>query len=67
MRAGSQQGAAASGGDLAIMLVQEVYMKAEWEIAGGDDDAEGRARKSELPWQERMGYVDISVWICIDG
>ena len=29
------------------MLVLEVYNKAEWEIAGGNDDAEGRARKSE--------------------
>lgn len=47
MRAGSQQGAAASGGDLAIMLVLEVYVKAEWEITGEEDDAEGRARKSK--------------------
>lgn len=47
MKAGAQQGASASGGDLAIMLVLEVYNKAEWEIAGGNDDAEGRARKSE--------------------
>lgn len=47
MRAGSQQGAAASGGDLAIMLVLEVYVKAEWEITGEEDDAQGRARKSE--------------------
>lgn len=47
LRAGSQQGAAASGGDLAIMLVLEVYTKAEWEITGEDDDAKGRARKSE--------------------
>ena len=29
------------------MLVLEVYNKAEWEISGGNDDAEGRARKSE--------------------
>lgn len=48
LRAGSQQGASASGGDLAIMLVTEVYNKAEWEITGGDDDIDGRARKSEL-------------------
>lgn len=48
LRAGSQQGAAASGGDLAIMLVLEVYTKAEWEITGGDGDAEGRARKKRL-------------------
>lgn len=54
MRAGSQQGAAASGGDLAIMLVLEVYTKAEWEIAGGDDDAEGRARKSESGFQSTV-------------
>lgn len=47
LRAGSQQGASASGGDLAIMLVIEVYNKAEWEITGGADDAEGRARKSK--------------------
>lgn len=47
LRAGAQQGASASGGDLAIMLVLEVYNKGEWEIAGGNDDAQGRARKSE--------------------
>lgn len=46
LRAGSQQGASASGGDLAIMLVSEVYSKAGWEISG-DDDTQGRARKSE--------------------
>jgi hypothetical protein len=48
LRAGSQQGASASGGDLAIMLVVDVYNKAEWEIQGGDNDTEGRARKSEF-------------------
>ncbi|KAE8146416.1 DUF410 domain protein [Aspergillus avenaceus] len=48
LRAGSQQGASASGGDLAIMLVLEVYTKARWEIAGGDGDTEGRARKKRL-------------------
>ncbi|KAJ5701543.1 hypothetical protein N7488_009091 [Penicillium malachiteum] len=48
LRAGSQQGASASGGDLAIMLVLEVYNKAEWEIAGGDNDSEGWARKKRL-------------------
>ncbi|KAJ6186373.1 hypothetical protein N7519_007674 [Penicillium mononematosum] len=48
LKAGAQQGASASGGDLAIMLVLEVYNKAEWEIAGGNDDAEGRARKKRL-------------------
>lgn len=47
LRAGPQQGASASGGDLAIMLVVEVYNKAEWEITEGTDDAEGRARKSK--------------------
>jgi hypothetical protein len=46
LRAGAQQGASASGGDLAIMLVVEVYNKAEWEISGEDNDTEGRARKS---------------------
>lgn len=30
------------------MLVVEVYNKAEWEITGGADDAEGRTRKSVL-------------------
>jgi hypothetical protein len=48
LRAGPQQGASASGGDLAIMLVLEVYNKAEWEITGGDSDVEGRSRKSEF-------------------
>ncbi|KAI2736100.1 hypothetical protein DTO013E5_7608 [Penicillium roqueforti] len=48
LKAGSRQGASASGGDLAIMLVLEVYNKAEWEISGGNDDAEGRARKKRL-------------------
>lgn len=47
LKAGSQQGASASGGDLAIVLVTEVYNKAEWEISGGSDDTVGRARKSE--------------------
>ena len=47
LRAGSQQGASASGGDLAIMLVVEVYTKAGWEITGGDDDTEGRTQKSK--------------------
>ncbi|KAJ5545372.1 hypothetical protein N7535_006239 [Penicillium sp. DV-2018c] len=47
LKAGSQQGASASGGDLAIMLVLEVYNKAQWEISAGDD-AEGRARKKRL-------------------
>jgi hypothetical protein len=46
LRAGFQQGASASGGDLAIMLVVEVYNKAEWEISD-DNDAVSRARKSE--------------------
>lgn len=55
LRAGSQQGASASGGDLAIMLVVEVYNKAEWEIRGGDSDTEGRARKSKFT---RFGGVD---------
>ena len=45
MKAGSQQGASASGGDLAIMLVNEVYTKAEWEISE-ENDAESRAHKS---------------------
>lgn len=46
LKAGAQQGASASGGDLAIMLVVEVYNKAEWEISGESDDSEGWARKS---------------------
>lgn len=46
LKAGAQQGASASGGDLAIMLVVEVYNKAEWEISGESDDAQGWARKS---------------------
>ena len=33
------------------MLVTDVYNKAEWEIRGGDDDTEGRARKSEFDQQ----------------
>lgn len=56
LRAGSQQGASASGGDLAIMLVVEVYNKAEWEIQGGDNDTEGRARKSELLQPVVLGF-----------
>ncbi|KAJ5985115.1 hypothetical protein N7499_008607 [Penicillium canescens] len=48
LKAGAQQGASASGGDLAIMLVLEVYNKAEWEIAGGSNDTEGRSRKKRL-------------------
>ncbi|PYH77736.1 DUF410 domain protein [Aspergillus uvarum CBS 121591] len=48
LKAGSQQGASASGGDLAIMLVVEVYIKAGWEIISGDDDTEGRIRKKRL-------------------
>ncbi|KAL4782298.1 hypothetical protein BJX76DRAFT_359102 [Aspergillus varians] len=48
LRAGSQQGASASGGDLAVMLMVEVYVKAGWEIVGGDDDVEGRTRKKRL-------------------
>ncbi|PGH14418.1 hypothetical protein AJ79_03061 [Helicocarpus griseus UAMH5409] len=38
-------GASASGGDLAIMLVIDVYNKAEWEV--GDDEV-GRGRKERL-------------------
>lgn len=45
LRAGSQQGASASGGDLAIMLVNEVYTKAEWEITE-ENDAASRTHKS---------------------
>ncbi|KAL1963172.1 hypothetical protein VTN77DRAFT_8605 [Rasamsonia byssochlamydoides] len=47
LRAGSQQGASASGGDLAIMLIVEVYNKAGWEISD-EDDAVSRARKKRL-------------------
>lgn len=42
LQAGAQQGASASGGDLAIMLVLEVYNKAGWEVA---DDEIGKKRK----------------------
>lgn len=45
LKAGPQQGAAASGGDLAIMLVKDVYVKAEWEIT---DDELGTKRKGLL-------------------
>lgn len=38
-------GASASGGDLAIMLVKDVYNKAEWEAT---DDEAGRKRKRTL-------------------
>ncbi|KAJ5246913.1 hypothetical protein N7468_001896 [Penicillium chermesinum] len=48
LRAGAQQGASASGGDLAIMLVVEVYNKAEWGISENADDGESRARKKRL-------------------
>jgi hypothetical protein len=49
LRAGSQQGTSASGGDLAVMLVVEVYNKAGWEISNDDDDGvEARTRKSQL-------------------
>ncbi|CRG88759.1 Golgi to ER traffic protein 4 [Talaromyces islandicus] len=47
LRAGSQQGASASGGDLAIMLVSEVYTKAEWEISE-ENDVASRAHKKRL-------------------
>lgn len=47
LRAGSQQGASASGGDLAIMLVVDVYDKAGWGIADGGNDPDGKARKSK--------------------
>ncbi|KAL2007210.1 hypothetical protein VTN00DRAFT_8648 [Thermoascus crustaceus] len=47
LRAGSQQGASASGGDLAIMMVVEVYNKAGWEIPD-EEDAAARARKRRL-------------------
>jgi len=43
----SQKGAAASGGDLAIMLVVDVYNKAGWEI-GDNDDLVARGRKDRL-------------------
>ncbi|KAL1959980.1 hypothetical protein VTO42DRAFT_648 [Malbranchea cinnamomea] len=38
-------GASASGGDLAIMLVTDVYSKAEWEAT---DDEAGKKRKQRL-------------------
>lgn len=42
LQAGAQQGASASGGDLAIMLLIDVYNKAEWRVA---DDEAGKKRK----------------------
>lgn len=45
LKAGSQQGASASGGDLAIMLLVEVYNKAGWEI---EDNGESARRKKRL-------------------
>ena len=52
LRAGSQQGASASGGDLAIMLVTEVYTKAEWEISE-ENDSTSRAHKSKFGFDLR--------------
>jgi hypothetical protein len=46
LKAGAQQGASASGGDLAIMLVVDVYNKAEWEVG---DDGVGKKRKRMDP------------------
>ena len=65
LRAGSQQGASASGGDLAIMLVVEVYDKAGWEISEGDDP-EGKARKSELS-SENNNNNDNYIYMCRRG
>ncbi|EER29025.1 hypothetical protein D8B26_000769 [Coccidioides posadasii str. Silveira] len=45
LKAGAQQGASASGGDLAIMLVVDVYNKAEWELS---DDEVGNKRRQRL-------------------
>lgn len=47
LQAGAQQGVSASGGDLAIMLVLEVYNKAGWEVA---DDETGKERKRMVSW-----------------
>ncbi|KAK2811844.1 hypothetical protein FQN50_001882 [Emmonsiellopsis sp. PD_5] len=59
LKAGAQQGAAASGGDLAIMLVLEVYNKAEWGV-----EVEGRRERlieilREFPPEEptRKRYI----------
>ncbi|EEH16875.1 hypothetical protein PABG_06962 [Paracoccidioides brasiliensis Pb03] len=42
-------GASASGGDLAIMLIVDVYNKAEWEaVPEGQGDLVGRGRKKRL-------------------
>lgn len=38
------------------MLVVDVYNKAEWEIQGGDNDTEGRARKSELTLHRMLSW-----------
>jgi hypothetical protein len=42
------------------MLVAEVYVKAGWEIVGGDDDVEGRARKSEFEAVPHSGLVSVT-------
>lgn len=57
LRAGAQQGAAASGGDLAVMLVKEVYGKAAWAAAF---DEEGKARKGlcDSPLLVSIIYID---------
>ncbi|OXV10600.1 hypothetical protein Egran_01639 [Elaphomyces granulatus] len=47
LKAGPEKGASASGGDLAIMLVVDVYNKAGWEV-GDDDDKVARGRKNRL-------------------
>lgn len=54
LKAGSQQGASASGGDLAIMLVVDVYNKAEWEVS---DDRAGRERKSEASFPANPAFI----------
>lgn len=49
LMAGAQQGASASGGDLAIMLVVDVYNKAEWE-AGANEVGKKRKRMYFFPF-----------------
>lgn len=48
----SAPGASASGGDLAIMLVTDVYNKAEWELS---DDEVGKKRKSTRSCSRFLG------------
>ncbi|KAI5291902.1 hypothetical protein KEM52_000043 [Ascosphaera acerosa] len=51
LEAGLQKGASASGGDLAIMLVRDVYVKAEWDCDHEGVEQEGRMKRLiDLLW-----------------